>query len=228
MQTWEQLQRPAEAAESRLVDAILDGTFAINSTLPGERDLCTLLGVTRPTLREALQRLARVGWVEIHQGRPTRVRDYWREGGLGVLSAIAQDTGHLPGNFVHNLLAVRIALAPVYAAEAVSHAPGEVIALLSKEGDLPEDPVAFSEFDWQLHHALTVVSGNPIYTLILNGFRDLYRLMGPRYFANPTARNASRRYYQDLLAAFQQGSADAAANITLAVMRASLALWSRE
>src|SRR5512136_2779504 len=58
MQQWEAPARPAELAETRLISAILDGTFPINSNLPAERELATKLGVTRPTLREALQRPA--------------------------------------------------------------------------------------------------------------------------------------------------------------------------
>src|SRR5512135_3692860 len=105
---WELLPRPAELVESRLINAILDGEFPIDSRLPAERELAARLGVTRPTLREALQRLARDGWVEIHHGRPTRVRDYWHEGSLGVLSTIARRPDHLPPDFVPNLLVVRL------------------------------------------------------------------------------------------------------------------------
>ena len=58
-----------------------------------ERELAGQLGVTRPTLREALQRMARDGWIKIQHGRSTRVRNFWREGNLGVLSGIARTTG---------------------------------------------------------------------------------------------------------------------------------------
>jgi len=75
---WQPVQKPAEMAESRLLEAILSGHFPINSNLPGERELAAQIGVTRPTLREALQRLARDGWLDIQHGKPTRVRDYWR------------------------------------------------------------------------------------------------------------------------------------------------------
>ena len=58
---WQPIQKPAEIAESRLLEAILSGSFPINSNLLWERDLAKQLGVTRPTLREVLQRLARDG-----------------------------------------------------------------------------------------------------------------------------------------------------------------------
>ena len=76
---WDTPAKPAELTEQRIINGILEGIFKINGTLPSERELSSQLGVTRPTLREALQRLSRDGWIEIHQGKPTRIRDYWKE-----------------------------------------------------------------------------------------------------------------------------------------------------
>ncbi|MGC6744236.1 GntR family transcriptional regulator [Escherichia coli] len=48
--------------------------FGITASLPGlflpaERELSELIGVTRTTLREVLQRLARDGWLTIQHGK---------------------------------------------------------------------------------------------------------------------------------------------------------------
>jgi GntR family negative regulator for fad regulon and positive regulator of fabA len=222
---WEPPQKPAEATETRLIAAMLDGSFAIGSNLPPERTLAAQLGVTRPTLREALQRLARDGWVEIRHGLPTRVRDFWREGSLGVLGAISRRQENLPPDFIPNLLEVRLTLAPGYARLAILHNPVDIVALLSGYGVLADDPQAYTQADWDLHHALTVGSGNPVYTLILNGFHDLHFAMGPTYFALPTARAHSRAFYESLLGAADMEDADAAEALTQRVMTESLDLW---
>ncbi|HNT54628.1 MAG TPA: GntR family transcriptional regulator, partial [Anaerolineaceae bacterium] len=112
--SWEPQLPPAELAESRLITAILDGTYPVNSNLPAERELAGLLGVTRPTLREVLQRLACDGWVAIQHGRSTRVRDYCCEGNIAVLGAMARHQAQMPPDFVPNLLQVRTLLAPAY------------------------------------------------------------------------------------------------------------------
>lgn len=217
--------KPAEFTENRLIDAILEGRFPIGSNLPAERDLAVQLGVTRPTLREALQRLARDGWVEIHQGKPTRVCDYWHEGNLGVLGAIARRSDNLPPDFVPNLLFVRQLLAPTYASQAVAQAPERITAVLEDSLTLDDTPDAFTAFDWHLHHQLTVASGNPVFTLILNGFNELYQQMGRIYFSAEAARRHSRRFYGALKGAAEAKDARAAERITDQVMRESLDLW---
>ena len=57
--------RPTQYAEHILVTSILNGTYPAGAVLPGERDMANALGITRPTLRETLQRLAGEGWVQI-------------------------------------------------------------------------------------------------------------------------------------------------------------------
>jgi GntR family negative regulator for fad regulon and positive regulator of fabA len=224
---WESPQRPAELTESRLIAAILDGTFPINSPLPAERELAEQLGVTRPTLREALQRLGRDGWLEIHQGKPTRVRNYWQEGNLGLLNAITRDVDKLPPDFLSQLLEVRISLAPEYVALAIARHPSDVAKFLSPYRFLDDTPLAYSEADWLLHHHLTVTSANPVYTLILNGFSNLYRLFGPVYFAVEANRRHSQTFYSKLGEAASQKDPDKARAITLRIMTESLANYQR-
>jgi len=222
---WNNPLKPAELTENRLIDAIMEGHFSIGSNLPAERELADQLGVTRPTLREALQRLARDGWLEIHQGKSTRVRDYWHEGNLGVLGAIARRSTNLPEDFVPNLLFVRQLLAPTYARLAVENEPENVMSALDGYAQLPELPQAFASFDWQLHHKLTVLSGNPIFTLILNGFSSLYQPMACIYFDSIHSRHNSRAFYAELYSAARTSDPHAAEEITLRVMKDSLSIW---
>ena len=225
MPEWDPPQKPAEYAESRLIESILEGCFPVDSRLPGERELSSQLGVTRPTLREALQRLARDGWVEIRHGRATRVRNYWQEGNLAVLSAMVRHPDHLPEDFVSNLLAVRAFMAPEYTRLAVQNEPGTVVWALEACLNLAEAPEAYSQADWKLHHTLTIASGNPVFTLILNGFEELYQVIGSVYFTSPGARHASHAFYLDLREAVQAGDPQQAAEVTRNMMSNSLRLW---
>lgn len=222
---WDAVPKPAELTETRLIEAILDGHFPVGSHLPAERELAVQLGVTRPTLREALQRLARDGWIEIRHGRHTRVRNYWREGNLGVLGTIARHKNHAPPDFVPNLLEVRISLAPAYTRAAVERKPDHVADLLSNYTTLEDAPQTFATADWDLHRQLTIDSGNPVFTLILNGFSDLYGNMALIYFSLVEARARSRVFYQDLRDAALSNDPEAAESVTRQMMIESLDLW---
>lgn len=224
---WEAPKKPAEYAESRLIDAILDGRFPIDSCLPSERELAALLGVTRPTLREALQRMTRDGWIEIRHGKPTRVRNYWTEGNLGVLSLIAHHYEHIPLDFVSNLLTVRRLLAPAYTRLAIERSPDLIEKMLEQYINLEDRPEVFAQADFELHRQLTIASGNPIFTLILNGFTQLYQEMACVYFASPDARAHSREFYRDLLESIKAGDPFFSEIITQRVMSDSLNLWLR-
>ena len=224
---WQPILKAAEIIENRLIEAILDGTFPINSSLPGERELAESLGVTRPTLREALQRLARDGWVEIHHGKPTRIRDYWKEGRLGVLNTLSEHPHVLPDNFIPDLLNVRLAMAPMYTAMAVANASQQVVDLLDNRSQLDQSPQQYSQFDWNLHHTLTLLSKNPVFVMILNGFEDLYLNLAPFYFNLPSAREHSQMFYTKLADAASHKDVTGAKRLTEEIMRDSLHFWQQ-
>jgi GntR family negative regulator for fad regulon and positive regulator of fabA len=224
---WKPIKKPAEVAEERLIGAILDGTFPINSHLPGERELSEQLGVTRPTLRETLQRLARDGWVEIQHGKSTRVRDYWCEGRLGVLNALSERPQQLPEKFIPDLLNVRLAMAPMYTALAVTNAPDQVLKQLKNRHTLAESPDRYAQFDWDLQHKMTLLSENAIFTLILNSFQTLFLNLAPLYFTPPEAREHSLAYYEALAEAARKRDPGAAGALTQTIMQESLYYWQQ-
>jgi GntR family negative regulator for fad regulon and positive regulator of fabA len=219
--------KPAAHAEGELVRGILEERFPPGGTLPSERELALQLGVTRPTLREALQRLDRDGWIEVRHGKSTRVRDIWREGGLNVLAAVVRNGGPLPERFVTNLLEVRLAMAPAYARAAVAEGAPAVAAALRREARPADNAEAFADFDWQLHALLTATSQNPVFTMILNGFGGLYSVMAQLYFQAPAGRKASSQFYDALERAARGRNPARAEQVTRAAMQHSVAHWLR-
>ena len=226
MPEWTPSPKPADLAENRLLDAILDGSFPINSKLPPERDLATQLGVTRPTLREALQRLSRDGWIEIHHGKSTRVCDYWQEGNLLILKALSDRPDKLPDCFIPDLLHVRAAIAPLYAKRAVILHPQETIHLFESLQVLEDSPLAYAQADQALHQRLANLSDNVIYPLLLNNFRKMSVQGGLLYFKSESAREVSREFYRSSLEAARQGDCDQLEAIMRAVMLRSIRIWS--
>lgn len=222
---WVIPKKPTDLAEQQLLGAILDGSFPIGSPLPPERELAQSLGITRPTLREALQRLARDGWILIHQGKSTVVKDYWKDGNLIMLNALSKQPEILTSSFITNLLEVRAALAPVYTYLAFVRNPQELKTLLEDCLTLPDEPQAYAQADQELHHQLTVLSGNPIFTLIYNGFRQVSNQAGLDYFASPEARKHSQDFYRGLLEDLNHNDPQSASDRTAGVMQDSLNFW---
>jgi GntR family negative regulator for fad regulon and positive regulator of fabA len=126
---------------------------------------------------------------------------------------------------VPNLLDVRISLAPAYARAAVERNPNHVAELLADYAMLDDTPQIFAAADWDLHRHLTIDSGNPVFTLILNGFSDLYKNMALVYFSLIEARARSRVFYQDLHRAALTEDPDLAEHVTRQMMIESLDLW---
>lgn len=63
------LRSAGEHVADRLVTAIALGEFVPGQRLPSERELASTLGISRTTVREAVQRLAALGYVEVRRGR---------------------------------------------------------------------------------------------------------------------------------------------------------------
>ncbi|PID85328.1 MAG: fatty acid metabolism transcriptional regulator FadR [Chloroflexi bacterium] len=225
MSTWTAPQRPNNYAESSLISAILDGDFPPSSKLPGERTLAAALGVTRPTLREAIQRLARDGWLTVQHGKATTVNDIWRDGGLNILNTLIHYPDHLPTGFIASLLEVRLNLAPAYTRDAILKEHGAVVAFLEQHLTLADETAVYAKYDWQLHRHLTIQSGNPIYPLILNGFTDFYEQIACIYFSRPESRRRSRNFYAALLETAAAQDAARAEIICRKVMKESIDLW---
>ncbi|HUC55757.1 MAG TPA: FadR/GntR family transcriptional regulator [Streptosporangiaceae bacterium] len=63
------MQNAGERIAERIVTAIALGEFVAEQRLPTERELAATLGVSRTTVREALQRLQAAGYVTTRRGR---------------------------------------------------------------------------------------------------------------------------------------------------------------
>ncbi len=71
------------------------GEFAVGARLPAERDLARQLGVSRPSVREALIALEVEGWVEVRSGSGVYVLARSRRAAAPVALAAASEWGPL-------------------------------------------------------------------------------------------------------------------------------------
>ena len=220
----DKLLRPTQHVEKILVSAILDGTYSRGTALPNERSLAEQMGVTRQTLRETLQRLAGEGWITIQHGKPTVVNDYWQEGGLRLLGTLSKYSDYLPNGFITNLLEVRLTMLPAVAGRAAQLQPEIMLNCLAGAQNLAEDAKAFSDFDWKLQMLMARNSQNPVFSLILNDFTEIFANMAMHYFDLTTARRSSRMFYHELSRAIEN-RANTVEDVVKKAMEQSISIW---
>ncbi|WP_417614450.1 fatty acid metabolism transcriptional regulator FadR [Oceanisphaera sp.] len=218
-------QSPANFAEQYIIESIWNSHFPPGSILPAERELSELIGVTRTTLREVLQRLARDGWLTIQHGKPTRVNNFWETSSLNILETLARlDEDKMP-ELIDHLLSARTHISSIFIRSAIKNNPEKVASVIAELEQLADEADAYAAFDYELHHQLAFASGNPIYGLILNGFKGLYCRVGRYYFSLPAARQLAGTYYRDLAALASRGELDQVAELVRDYGKASGKLW---
>ncbi|MGB3727076.1 MAG: fatty acid metabolism transcriptional regulator FadR [Glaciecola sp.] len=201
-------QSPAGFAEEYIVESIWSGRFPPGTILPAERELSELIGVTRTTLREVLQRLARDGWLTIQHGKPTKVNNYWETCGLNILETLARLDQEGQPQLLDNLLSARTNLSAVFIRAAFRQNPEECRVIIERFKEVGEDGKAFAQYDYQMHHDLAFASNNPVYVLMMNGFKGIYARLGGFFFDHDTARDVATNYYQQLLTVLESNEPD--------------------
>src|SRR3954452_17820527 len=114
----------------QIVSEVLTGEMQPGQTLPRERRLAEVLGVSRPAVREALKHLTAAGLVEVRQGDATTVRDFRRHAGLDLLPRLLLRAGELDLSVVRSILEARLHNGPKAAELAASRRNPGLAALL--------------------------------------------------------------------------------------------------
>ncbi len=179
----------------RLEAEIAGGTLRPGDQLPPERDLCAQLGVSRTSVRAAVQRLAERGLVSVEMGRGTFVRQpsarqiserlalllrldqasYWKitearravEGRIAALAARRRRDDHLA---------------------ALRHA----LEGMDSAGD---EAVPYIERDEEFHLALAAAAGNEVLAALSQNLQAMARGMRREIFAVVSASRGARHYH---------------------------------
>jgi GntR family transcriptional regulator, transcriptional repressor for pyruvate dehydrogenase complex len=197
-----------ERVAGQLRDLVEAGSLQAGEQLPSERELAEQLGVSRSTVREAVQFLGALGLVEIRHGSGTFVRP-------------ESDRAQLPSEWlrwtrrhqvqVHELLEVRRGLEAVAAELAAegSHALGAMegaLADMEAAIDGPDVP-GLVEADLAFHTALAAASGNTALRHLTESLgRELLRERGA-IWSEPGRPERSLREHRRIYEAVRAGDA---------------------
>jgi GntR family transcriptional repressor for pyruvate dehydrogenase complex len=119
----------------QVLGEVVDGGIRAGEPLPSERRLAEVLGVSRPAVREALQRMAATRLVEVRHGGGTTVRDFKRSAGLDLLPRLLVRNGELDPEVGRSVLEARLAIGPAVAALAAGRNGPPISAVLHTIGD---------------------------------------------------------------------------------------------
>lgn len=159
----------------RVLGQIVSGSLAPGRPLPSERALAEALGVSRPAVREALQRLAHAGLVTVRQGGATTVSDVRRTGGLDVLPHLLLPGGDLDLAVARSILEARLAIGPIVAALAAErhgHTAPLHTAVTAIETDT--DPVGRQRRALAFWELVVDAADSVAFRLMFNSLRAAY------------------------------------------------------
>ena len=157
------LRSGGEHVADRLVTAIALGEFIPGQRLPSERELAATLGVSRTTVREAIQRLAALGYVEVRRGRT---------GGAYVLQGMGPEANEMirrtllpEWSNLERVLDFRQLVEPLIARTAAERIATEDVGPIraALDGYLAAggDREASRAADEAVHEAIAAATGNP-------------------------------------------------------------------
>ncbi len=206
----------SDAVAEQIETLILEGTLRPGERLPPERELARQLEVSRPSLREALQKLEERGLVETRQGGGTYV--------AAVLNPMFTDPlvglFHRHPEMAYDLLEFRQALETIgayYAALRATDADREILRRrfgAMEDAHSRGDPLAEAEADAEFHLSIAEATHNAVLLHIMRGLFDLLRrgILSSRekLYTRPGVREILFRQHRELHDALQQGDARAA------------------
>ncbi|WP_081816585.1 FadR/GntR family transcriptional regulator [Fodinicurvata fenggangensis] len=160
-------ERVSERVAQELTRLIANGKLAPGERLPGERQLADMLGVSRVSVRAALQELKARGFLSAVQGGGTRVVGMAEELDSGLISLLRADQRNL------NDLAEMRANLEVWAARRAARNASENQVCEIEEAyrsmaDASRAPRHKAEDDLRFHLAIAQASGSAVYLHLMS------------------------------------------------------------
>ncbi|EPX79508.1 transcriptional regulator NanR [Salipiger mucosus] len=205
----------SDEVHARLLALIREGRLAPGDALPSERELMARFEVGRPVVREAMQRLAQAGLVEIRHGGRPRVA----EPSLDVLvDQLGLSMQHLLTHSAATLdhlkearLALERELARIAARRRTKEDMTALRAVLDAQEDARETPERFLDLDGQFHRTIAAISRNPLFESLCHGIFSWLRDFHVDFVRSPGQEALTLAEHEAILEAIGRGDADAAA-----------------
>ncbi|MGE4519861.1 MAG: GntR family transcriptional regulator [Desulfobacteraceae bacterium] len=218
--------KPGAHARREIIRKIIQAEWKPGMNLPSERKLSEYLGVTRATLREVLKLMEKEGWISIKHGKPSTVKNFWDEGGLGILTGLNENKDLFPFPLIIELLEVRAGILPICAKTAFNKNLADFRQITEIEiPQMTSSSEEFTHYDWRLQEKIVELSENRVYKLVYNEFRPLFLFFGKEYFKLNEARVSSVKYYNELNSVLSENKNPE--DLIFTAMTEAISIWKK-
>ncbi|MBI1207967.1 MAG: FCD domain-containing protein [Azospirillum sp.] len=209
-------ERLSDAISKQLEGLILEGVLRPGERLPPERELARELDVSRPSLREALQKLEASGLLETRHGGGTYIKNAFATALTEPLIDLFQRHPETAYDFIE----FRYTLEGIGAYYAALRATEDDRTLLRQRFDAMEaahaldDATEEAERDADFHLAIAEASHNLVLMHVMRGLFALLRkgvvFNRMKLYGRPDARNLLLEQHRAMITHILAGDADAA------------------
>ena len=191
-------------ALTALTAFIKDGGYSPGDRLPPERELIVSLGMSRNSLRRALEALERDGAIWRHVGKGTFVAAHGGDAGTGSLGELSKQVTPV------QLMRARLALEPAISREAAINASEDAVTRLKVLKDRAVEASDWDDYEAQddlFHRAVAEATGNPLLLSLFDQLNQVRRAVAwktvVRKSSRPSRDHTSFAEHEEILAAIE-------------------------
>jgi DNA-binding FadR family transcriptional regulator len=189
---------------------IVEHDLRAGDALPPETHLVRDLGVSRPSVREAVKALESLGILETRPGRGLYVRPFTLDPILDNLAyGLLFDRSSI-GELLEVREQLEAGLLPRAVAALTPDQAGALRGIVQRMREKGERGEPFPEEDRAFHHTLAEAAGNQLQLKLLDVFWVVFQRLRDRALQIDTAPQRTWRNHQRILSAVEAGDAPAA------------------
>ena len=196
----------------QLVSLIASGRLKPGEKLPSERDMAADMGVSRQSIREAINKAKTVGLIEVRQGGSTVVVSSVKEHLKTPLAIILEEQAEKILEFLDIRKLLESWCSEKAAAAAKPADLRAILDLLQRMEKLHPGEAAWEKADLSFHSAIAAASHNVIAIHIMEGLRASFNsyFKAKKFALGPERKDLLHQQHQGIFRAIKQKDQQAA------------------
>lgn len=196
----------------QLVSLIANGRLKPGEKLPSERDMAADMGVSRQSIREAINKAKTVGLIEVRQGGSTVVVSSIKEHLKTPLAIILEEQAEKILEFLDIRKLFESWCAEKAAAAAKPADLRTMLDLLQRMEELQPGEAAWEKADLSFHSAIAAASHNLIAIHIMEGLKSSFNsyFKAKKFALGPDRKDLLHHQHQGVFMAIKQKNQQAA------------------